>query len=58
MVVRAGRAPRALLRRAIATLTDVNAHILGGVLNMVDPRVGSSHDYAYASRYQPQSNSL
>lgn len=58
MVVRAGRTPRAPLRRAIATLTEMHAHVLGGVLNMINPRVGSSYAYAYSSRYQPRSNSL
>jgi hypothetical protein len=32
----------------MATLTDVNATLVGGILNMVDIRGDSSYYYAYA----------
>jgi capsular exopolysaccharide synthesis family protein len=48
LVVKGGAMPRELLRRAMATLTDVNATLVGGILNMVDIRGDSSYYYAYA----------
>lgn len=50
-VVKSGATPRELLRRGIAMLTDTNATVVGGVLNMVDVRSDSSAYYAYAYKY-------
>jgi Mrp family chromosome partitioning ATPase len=51
MVVKGDRTPRELVRRSVATLTDVNATLVGGLLNMVDIRGDSSYYYAYAYKY-------
>ncbi len=50
LVVRSGRIPRELLARARKQLLDVNAKIVGVVLNSVDAR--SSDYYYYRSYYQ------
>jgi succinoglycan biosynthesis transport protein ExoP len=48
LVVKSDATPREQLRQALATLADVKATVLGGVLNMVDiHRNHSYHMYAY-----------
>jgi Mrp family chromosome partitioning ATPase len=47
LVVRGGVTPRELVHRAQLCVSDVGAHLIGVVLNNVDPR----HDGYYYSRY-------
>jgi succinoglycan biosynthesis transport protein ExoP len=48
LVIRSGHTSKAALRRASALLTQVNAHILGVVVNALDLR-SSDHYYSYYS---------
>jgi capsular exopolysaccharide synthesis family protein len=47
LVVRAGHLPREMLRRAERRLRDVNAKIVGVVLNSVDERSSDYYFYSY-----------
>ena len=47
LVARAGQLPRELLRRTQKQLRDVNAKIVGVVLNSVDSRSTDYYYYAY-----------
>ena len=49
LVVKSDAIPCELLRRAMAGLVEINATVLGGVLNMVDIRGDNS--YYYANKY-------
>lgn len=51
LVVKGGGPPRELLLRAANILADVNATLLGGVLNLVDPRAASYYGYGYKYYY-------
>lgn len=49
IVVRAGRTTRDAIRGALRQLRDVNAHVIGGVLNGLDPRAHGAGPYYYYS---------
>jgi capsular exopolysaccharide synthesis family protein len=53
LVVKGGVTPRELVHRAQLCVSDVGAHLIGVVLNNVDPH----HDGYYYSRYYYYSNS-
>jgi succinoglycan biosynthesis transport protein ExoP len=51
LVVKASATPRELLHRGMSMLADMNATLVGGVLNMVDVRGEGAYYYAYAYKY-------
>ena len=51
LIIRAGETGRDVVFRALEQLSDVNAHILGGVLNSVDLEKDSSYYYSYYHNY-------
>ena len=52
LVVRSGETPKEAFSRTCDLLTSVKCHLLGVVLNAVDP---SAPDYYYSYRYYPYS---
>jgi capsular exopolysaccharide synthesis family protein len=54
VVVNTGRTRRAAVQQAVDGLRQVGAHLLGGVLNMVDTRGGRSSYYYYSHYYADQ----
>ena len=55
LVIEAGRTRRDMARKAIATLRQANAHLLGGVLNRVSGKKG--HHYYHHSYFVPTDTS-
>ena len=51
LVVNAGSTRRAAVSQAVASLTQVGAHLLGGILNMVKSRGGRGAYYYYSYYY-------
>lgn len=64
LVARAGQTPKAALRRASELLTQVNAVVMGIVLNAFNMRSGDDYYYYYGSKYanhyyqQPEEQNL
>ena len=55
VVVRAGHTPREMIQRALKGLIELNATVLGTVLNNLDIR-GNGYPYYYNYYYQSPSN--
>jgi capsular exopolysaccharide synthesis family protein len=51
LVIKGGGPPRELLLRAAMLLADANATLVGGVLNLVDPRAATYYGYGYKYYY-------
>jgi capsular exopolysaccharide synthesis family protein len=54
LVVHGGLTPREMVQRAFKNLVEVNATVLGTVLNNVDVRSGSHPSYYHYNYYQQQ----
>jgi Mrp family chromosome partitioning ATPase len=58
LVVKGNAIPRELLRQAMAMLADVQATVVGGILNLGDVRRDRSYHYSYAYKYHHTQNGL